>query len=111
MAAVDIESLKKDLLQTLGQDLKGAKNEIEDYLTAKAQTYEKWAAGLLDGTLTKQLITDLLEGEKQVVSAILLKTALKLQLENEAKAKALAIKIALALINIILKKVGIPIQL
>jgi len=54
-------------------NLKEAKTEINNYLKIKKGTYEKWASGLVDSTLDEETIKDLLNGERQVVTAILLK--------------------------------------
>lgn len=54
-------------------NFKEAKAEIDNYLKIKKGTYEKWASGLVDSTLDEEMIKDLLNGERQIVTAILLK--------------------------------------
>jgi len=103
MAEFNFDNLKKELLAFVGDNLKKAKTEIEEYIDSKKDDIESWPEAIKNGTLTKPLLETLLLSPKKVIESILLRYTLKLKLDSEEKAIQLAVDLAEKLIKIILK--------
>jgi hypothetical protein len=102
MSNFNLDDLKSQVLSFVQTNVQAAKDDIANYIDSNKDMYISWSQGLIDGSITKDLVSSLLENEKNVIQAILLKHILFTKIAAEDKAKALALNLTTKLITIII---------